>query len=91
MALPSLCIVGAAEVPSPPASGRIALFSIAIDVSAVLPALPVVVFDVVLQLVSGFALAGALVCDSAGVTASNPAMTVAMKGLCILSLCERND
>jgi hypothetical protein len=86
--LPPLWTVGAAESFSPPASGRMALFSIAIDVSAVLPALPVVVFDAVLQLVSGFAPAGALVCDNAGVTANNPARAVAMKRLCILSLCE---
>jgi hypothetical protein len=68
-----------------------ALFSIAIDVSAVLPALPVVVFDAAVQLVSDLALAGAWVCDNAGVIANNPATTGAMKRMCILNLCERND
>jgi hypothetical protein len=41
-----------------------------------------------LLLVSGFAPAGAPVCDNAGVTANNPARAVAMKRLSIFSLCE---
>jgi hypothetical protein len=89
--LPSFWTVGAADFFSPSASGRTALFSIAMDVSDVLPALPVVVFDAVLQLVSGFSLVGALVCDSAGVAANNPARAATIKRLYILSLCERRD
>jgi hypothetical protein len=66
-----------------------ALFSIDMDVPAALPALPVVVFDGALQLVSGFSLAGALLCDSAGVAANNPAIAAAMKRPCILNLCAK--
>ena len=78
---PSLCTVGAAELACPPAEGRIALFSIAIEL-AVLPvvwSLPAAADGV--QFVSGLLLAGAEVCASAGVAASRAATT--MKRACI--------
>ena len=59
MGLPPLCTVGAAEF-EPPASGRIALFSIAKEFDVFSPALPDVVADDVVQLVSCFSLDGVL-------------------------------
>jgi len=55
--LPPLCTVGAAEF-APPASGRIALFSIAIEFDVFSSPLPEVAEPVVVQLVSGFSLEG---------------------------------
>ena len=77
---PSLCTVGAAELACPPADGRMALFSIAVEVPAVVLALPVVVPDgVVLQLVSVFSLAGGEACASDGVAANSPAKAATMR------------
>jgi hypothetical protein len=59
MGLPPLCTVGAAEF-EPPASGRIALFSNAKEFDVFSPALPEIVADDVVQLVSCFSLDGVL-------------------------------
>jgi hypothetical protein len=76
MGLPSLCTVGAAEF-EPPASGRIALFSIAMEFDVFSPALPVVAAGEVVQLVSGFSLDGVADCAAAAPTTNNPATTAA--------------
>jgi hypothetical protein len=74
--LPSLCTVGAAEfVPS--ASGRIALFSIAMEFDFFSPALPVVAGGEVIQLVSGLSLDGVVNCAAAAPTTKYPAKTAA--------------
>ena len=57
MGLPPLCTVGAAEF-LPPASGKIALFSIAIELEVFSSPLPDVAVDDVVQLVSCFSLEG---------------------------------
>ena len=69
MDLPSLCTVGAAES-VPPASGRIALFSIAMEFDFLSPALPVVAADEVVQLVSGLSPDGVVDCAAAAPTTS---------------------
>jgi hypothetical protein len=76
--LPPLCTVGAAEL-APPASGRIALFSTAMEFDVFSAALPVVAADDVVQLVSGFALEGVADCAAAAPAASNPANTAAVR------------
>jgi len=76
MGLPPLCTVGAAEF-EPPASGRIALFSIAMEFEVFSPALPVVAAGEVVQLVSGFSLDGVADCAAAAPTSNNPATTAA--------------
>jgi hypothetical protein len=76
MGLPPLCTVGAAEF-EPPASGRIALFSIAKEFDVFSPALPEVVADDVVQLVSQlvscFSLDGVLDWATAAPATTNPA------------------
>jgi hypothetical protein len=57
MDLPPLWTVGAAEF-VPPASGKIALFSIAIELEVFSLSLPDVAVDDVVQLVSCFSLEG---------------------------------
>ena len=63
--LPPLCTVGAAEF-APPASGRTALFSTAIEFVVFSSPLPDVADPVVVQLVSGFSLEGVVDCAAAG-------------------------
>ena len=60
MGLPPLCTVGAAEF-APPASGKIALFSIAMEFEVFSSELPEVAADDVVQLVSGLTPDGAAV------------------------------
>jgi len=59
MGLPPLCTVGAAEF-DPPASGRTALFSTAMEFDVFSSALPEVAAGDVVQLVSCFSLDGAV-------------------------------
>jgi hypothetical protein len=82
--LPPLCTVGAAEF-EPPASGRTALFSTAIELDVRSPALPEVAAEEVVQLVSCFSLDGAVDCATAGPTTNEPARTAAATRLIILS------
>jgi hypothetical protein len=72
MGLPPLCTVGAAEF-EPPASGRIALFSIATEFDVFSSALPEVASDDVVQLVSCFSLDGVVDCATAAPATTNPA------------------
>ncbi|HMH73470.1 MAG TPA: hypothetical protein VK554_14335, partial [Bradyrhizobium sp.] len=72
MGLPPLCTVGAADF-EPPASGTIALFSIAMEFDVFSPALPVVAAGDVVQFVSGFSLDGVVDCAAAAPTTNNPA------------------
>jgi hypothetical protein len=74
MGFPPLCTVGAAEF-EPPASGRIALFSIAMEFEVFSPALPEVAVDDVVQLVSCFSLEGAVDWATAVPATTNPAKT----------------
>ncbi len=76
--LPPLCTVGAAEF-EPPASGRTALFSIAMEFDVFSPALPVVAAGDVVQLVSGFAFDDVVDCAPAAPTTANPAIIAAAK------------
>jgi hypothetical protein len=78
MGLPPLCTVGAAEL-APPASGRIALFSIVMEFDVFSAALPVVAAAEVVQLVSGFWLDGVVDCAAAAPATTNPAKIVAAK------------
>ncbi len=72
MGLPPLCTVGAAEF-EPPASGRIALFSIAMEFDVFSSALPEVAADDVVQLVSCFSLDGVVDWATAAPATTNPA------------------
>jgi hypothetical protein len=76
MGLPPLCTVGAAEF-EPPASGRIALFSMAIEFDVFSLALPMLAEDDVVQLVSCFWLDGAVDCAAAGPTTNDATKTTA--------------
>ena len=78
MDLPPLCTVGAAEF-EPPASGKIALFSIAMEFDVFSLALPEVAADDVVQLVSCFSLDGVVDCDwaPAAPTTNDPAKIAA--------------
>jgi hypothetical protein len=76
MDLPSLCTVGAAEF-VPAASGRIALFSIAMEFDFWSPALPVVAADEVVQLVSGLSPDGVVDCAAAAPTTRELAKSAA--------------
>jgi hypothetical protein len=86
MDLPPLCTVGAAEF-EPPASGKIALFSIAMEfdvfslalpeVAAFSLALPEVAADDVVQLVSCFSLDGVVDWAPAAPTTNDPAKIAA--------------
>ena len=71
MGLPPLCTVGAAEF-APPASGRTALFSTAIEFDVFSSPLPEVADPVVVQLVSGFSLEGVVDCACAVPTIKDP-------------------
>src|SRR5205823_4780003 len=70
MGFAPLCTVGAAEF-EPPASGRTALFSIAMEFA------PVVAEGEVVQLVSCFWLGGAVDCAAAGPTINDARKTTA--------------
>jgi hypothetical protein len=76
MGLPPLCTVGAAEF-EPPASGRTALFSTAIELAVFSSPRPTVAAEEVVQLVSGFPLGGEAVCAAAAPVKNNPAKTAA--------------
>jgi len=76
MGFSPLCTVGAAEF-EPPASGRIALFSIAMEFDVFSLALPVVAEGDVVQLVSCFWLDGAVDCAAAGPTINDARKTTA--------------
>jgi hypothetical protein len=87
MGLPPLCTVGAAEF-APPASGRTALFSTDIEFDVFSSPLPELAEPVVVQLVSGFSLAGVVDCATAGPTTSTPARTAAAARIIFIS-CHR--
>jgi hypothetical protein len=70
--LPPLCTVGAAEF-EPPASGRIAPFSIAMEFDVFSSALPEVAADDVVQFVSCFSRDGAVDWATATPATTNPA------------------
>jgi hypothetical protein len=76
MGLSPLCTVGAAEF-EPPASGRTALFSIAIEFDVFSLARPVVAEREVVQLVSCFWLDGVVDCAAAGPTTNDATKTTA--------------
>src|SRR5436190_12562552 len=76
MGLSPLCTVGAAEF-EPPASGRTALFSIAMEFDVFSLALPVVAEGEVVQLVSCFWPDGAVDCAAAGPTINDARKTTA--------------
>jgi hypothetical protein len=76
--IPNGCTVGAAEL-APPASGRIALFSIAMEFDVFSAALPVVAAAEVVQLVSGFWLDDVVDCAAAAPATTNPAKIVVAK------------
>ena len=82
--LPPLCTVGAAEF-APPASGRIALFSIAIEFDVFSSPLPEVAAPVVVQLVSGFWPEGVVDCANAGPTTSVPKRIAAAVRIMLIS------
>jgi hypothetical protein len=76
MGLPPLCTVGAAEF-EPPASGKIALFSIATEFDVFSSAIPEVAADDVVQLVSCFSLDGVVDWATAAPATTNPAKITA--------------
>jgi hypothetical protein len=84
--LPPLCTVGAADF-EPSASGRTALFSIALESDVLSPAFPeVVAAGEVVQLVSCFSLEGADDWAIAGPVTNDPARIAVPMRLIILSL-----
>src|SRR5258705_10036833 len=85
MGLPPLCTVGAAEF-KPPASGRTALFSIAMEFDVLSLPLPDVAAGEVVQLVSCFSLDGVVDWATAGPTSNEPEKIAAPMRLIILSL-----
>src|SRR6202171_5518169 len=88
MGLPPLCTVGAAEF-EPPASGRTALFSTAMEFDVLSLALPDVAAEEVVQLVSCFSLDGAVDWATAGPTANDPTKIAAPTRLIILALANK--
>jgi hypothetical protein len=76
--LPPLCTVGAAEF-EPPASGKIALFSTAIEFDVFSSPLPAVAAGDVVQLVSGLSLDCADGCANRGPAINDPAKTAATR------------
>ena len=76
--LPPLCTVGAAEF-EPPASGKIALFSTAIEFDVFSSPLPAVAAGDVVQLVSGFSLDCADGCANRGPAINDPAKIAATR------------
>jgi hypothetical protein len=82
--LPPLCTVGAAEF-EPPASGRTALFSTAMEFDVFSSALPEVAAGDVVQLVSCFSLDGAVDCAPAAPAANDAAIIAAARREIILT------
>jgi len=85
--LPPLCTVGAAEF-APPASGRTALFSTAIEFVVFSSPLPDVADPVVVQLVSGFSLEGVVDCAAAGPMTNVPTRIAAAARSIFVSMTE---
>jgi hypothetical protein len=85
--LPPLCTVGAAEF-APPASGRTALFSTAIEFVVFSSPLPDVADPVVVQLVSGFSLEGVVDCAAAGPMTNVPTRIAAAARSIFISIAE---
>ena len=83
--LPPLCTVGAAEF-EPPASGRTALFSTAMEFDVFSLPLPDVAAEEVVQLVSCFSLDGVVDWATPGPTSNQPAKIAAPMRLIILCL-----
>jgi hypothetical protein len=84
MGFPPLCTVGAAEF-APPASGTIALFSIAIEFDVFSSPLPVVAAGDVVQLVSCFSLDGLVVWAFAAATTNDAAIMTVAKRIIFIS------
>jgi hypothetical protein len=84
MGLSPLCTVGAAEL-APPASGRIALFSTAIEFDVFSSPCPEVAEPVVVQLVSGFSLDGIVDCAAAGPMTNDPTRIAAAARIILIS------
>jgi len=84
MGFSPLCTVGAADF-EPPASGRTALFSTAMEFDVLSSALPDVAAVEVVQLVSCFSLDGVVDCASAGPTTNDPKTIAAPTRLIIFS------
>jgi hypothetical protein len=87
--LPPLCTVGAAEL-APPASGRTALFSIAIELAVFSSSFPLVAADEVVQLVSGFSLDGVVDCANADPTTNELAKIATAKRDILISRVEKS-
>ncbi|MCX7307344.1 MAG: hypothetical protein NTZ72_05100 [Afipia sp.] len=82
--------MGAAEF-APPASGTIALFSIAIEFDVFSSPLPVVAAGDVVQLVSCFSLDGLVVWAFADATTNDAAMTAVAKRIIFISRDRKTD
>lgn len=82
--LPPLCTVGAAEF-EPPASGRTALFSIAMEFDVFSSPPPEVAAGDVVQLVSCFWLGGVVVCATAAPAPNDAAIIAAARRKLILT------
>ena len=90
MGFPPLCTVGAAEF-APPASGTIALFSIAIEFDVFSSPLPVVAAGDVEQLVSCFSLDGLVVWAFAAATTNDAAIMAVAKRIIFISRDRKTD
>ncbi len=88
--LPPLCTVGAAEF-EPPASGRTALFSTAMEFDVLSLPLPDVAAEEVVQLVSCFSLDGVVDWATAGPTSNDPAKIAAPTRVIIMCLSQTKD
>jgi hypothetical protein len=86
--LPPLCTVGAAEL-APPASGRTALFSTAIEFEVFSSPRPEVADPVVVQPVSGFSLAGVVDCALAGPMTNVPTRSATAARIIFISVTEK--
>jgi hypothetical protein len=82
--LPPLCTVGAAES-DPPASGNMALFSMAMEFAVFSSPLPVVAAGDVVQAVSGLSLDAAADCAAAGLTLNIAAKIAAVTRIMLVS------
>jgi hypothetical protein len=82
--LPPLCTVGAAES-APPASGRTALFSTAIELAVFSSPLPVVAAGDVVHAVSGLSPEAAVDWAAAGLTLNSPATIAAATRVMVIS------
>jgi hypothetical protein len=86
--LSPLCTVGAAEL-APPASGSTALLPTAIEFDVFSSPCPEVAEPVVVQLVSGFWLEGAVDCAAAGPMTNDPARIAAAARNIFISVAKR--